>query len=83
MGVERRTPGRHAAGPLEAPTPSQSSLDRSGPAAAAAFGGVHPFRNPPGGLPFAARHGPFVVNTRSEIIQAVEDYKAGKMGHLQ
>ena len=27
-------------------------------------------------------HGPFVMNTRDEIIQAVQDYQAGKMGHL-
>ena len=29
-----------------------------------------------------ASYGPFVMNTRSELVQAVEDYKAGKMGHL-
>jgi len=29
-----------------------------------------------------ARYGPFVMNTKLELIQAVEDYKAGKMGHL-
>lgn len=29
-----------------------------------------------------ARYGPFVMNTREEIIQAVHDYQAGKMGHL-
>ena len=29
-----------------------------------------------------ARYGPFVMNTRDEIIQAVHDYQAGKMGHL-
>jgi redox-sensitive bicupin YhaK (pirin superfamily) len=29
-----------------------------------------------------ARYGPFVMNTRDEIIQAVQDYQAGKMGHL-
>ena len=29
-----------------------------------------------------ARDGPFVMNTRDEIIQAVHDYQAGKMGHL-
>ena len=29
-----------------------------------------------------ARYGPFVMNTREEIIQAVQDYQAGKMGHL-
>jgi quercetin 2,3-dioxygenase len=27
-----------------------------------------------------AQHGPFVMNTRDELIQAVEDYQAGKFG---
>lgn len=29
-----------------------------------------------------ARHGPFVMNTRQEIIQAFEDYQAGRMGSI-
>jgi len=29
-----------------------------------------------------ARYGPFVMNTREELIQAVDDYRMGRMGHL-
>jgi redox-sensitive bicupin YhaK (pirin superfamily) len=29
-----------------------------------------------------AQYGPFVMNTREELVQAVEDYKAGRMGRL-
>lgn len=28
-------------------------------------------------------HGPFVMSTREEIIQAITDYQSGKMGHLK
>jgi redox-sensitive bicupin YhaK (pirin superfamily) len=29
-----------------------------------------------------ARYGPFVMNTRAEIMQAFEDYKSGRMGEI-
>jgi quercetin 2,3-dioxygenase len=38
-----------------------------------------------GGIPLnepVARYGPFVMNTKEEIIQAVDDYRNGKMGEI-
>jgi redox-sensitive bicupin YhaK (pirin superfamily) len=39
-----------------------------------------------GGLPLGelvARYGPFVMNTQDEIYQAIEDYRAGRMGRIE
>jgi redox-sensitive bicupin YhaK (pirin superfamily) len=30
-----------------------------------------------------ASYGPFVMNTKEELVQAVNDYNAGRMGRLQ
>ena len=38
-----------------------------------------------GGLPIRepiAHYGPFLMNTREEIVQAVDDYQAGRMGTI-
>jgi hypothetical protein len=36
----------------------------------------------PLGEPVVA-HGPFVMTTRAEILQAIEDYQSGRMGRLE
>jgi redox-sensitive bicupin YhaK (pirin superfamily) len=40
------------------------------------FGHADPIREP------IIAHGPFVMNTREEIVQAIHDYQAGKFGPL-
>ena len=53
--------------------PQQESLS---PSLEVLLLGGRPIREP------IAWYGPFVVNTRDELIHAVEDYQAGRMGHI-
>ncbi|MFP6749469.1 MAG: pirin family protein [Alphaproteobacteria bacterium] len=50
--------------------------EADGPARFLLFGGV-PIREP------IARHGPFVMNTREELLQAFDDYHSGRMGVIR
>jgi redox-sensitive bicupin YhaK (pirin superfamily) len=52
------------------------SLRAEGRAATVLIMGGEPIREP------LARHGPFVMNTRQELVRAVDDYRAGRMGRL-
>lgn len=61
-------------GPGEAVTLSVPA-DAPGGAQALVIGGV-PIREP------VARYGPFVMNTRAELIEAVEDFQSGRMGRI-
>ena len=38
--------------------------------------GAQPLREP------VARYGPFVMNEEAEIIEAIEDYRAGRLGRI-
>jgi redox-sensitive bicupin YhaK (pirin superfamily) len=49
--------------------------DLEGPLDALVISGV-PLREP------VARYGPFVMNTRAELVQAVDDYQSGAMGRI-
>jgi redox-sensitive bicupin YhaK (pirin superfamily) len=55
---------------------SDSDQDSRSPALEVLMLGGKPIREP------IAWHGPFVMNTRDEIIQAIRDYQAGQMGSI-
>lgn len=51
-------------------------LHAAGGEALALFGHAEPFDEP------VVAHGPFVMNTREEIVEAIRDYQAGRFGGL-
>ncbi len=64
-------------GPGNVLTFAASALqDSHTPALEVVLLGGHPIREP------VAWYGPFVMNTRDEIIQAIEDYQAGRLGSI-
>ncbi|MES2855327.1 MAG: pirin family protein [Bdellovibrionota bacterium] len=59
----------------DSPTETLGNIEiQTETAATILFGHAKPFHEP------IVAHGPFVMNTREEIIQAVKDYQAGKFG---
>jgi redox-sensitive bicupin YhaK (pirin superfamily) len=71
----------------EVPVHHMAAFARNGDTVELAASGEGPaeillFAGMPLGEP-VARWGPFVMNTRAEIIQAVEDYQSGRMGRIE
>ena len=53
-----------------------AALDAEAPARLLLLAGV-PLREP------VVSHGPFVMNSRHEIVQAIQDYQSGRMGQIE
>jgi redox-sensitive bicupin YhaK (pirin superfamily) len=55
---------------------AESAQDSNRPALEVLILGGRPIREP------VFQYGPFVMNSKSELIQALEDYQAGKFGEI-
>ena len=60
---------------VKTPNPRQAVARSSRPSDVLVLGGK-PIREP------VFFHGPFVMNTRQEIFEAIEDYHAGRLGKI-
>jgi quercetin 2,3-dioxygenase len=76
FGSNRRTAGKHDLVVFENDGDAvRLEASAGSPLRALLIGGV-PLNEP------VARYGPFVMNTREQILQAVEDYQSGKLGEI-
>ena len=55
---------------------AESSQDSHRPAMEVLLLGGQPIREP------VVAYGPFVMNTRQQLVEAIEDYQAGRLGQI-
>ena len=75
IGPEQRPVDTHDLAVLGPDGAVQVTANEVGPIDVLLLGGL-PIREP------IAHYGPFVMNTRAELVTAIEDYQAGRMGTI-